>query len=95
MIKLIPVIVTTAALALSAAGAVAAKGGQADKKANEALPVPTQSQKAKENVNRNSGDDKLQGLDRARERMSEEGLEHSKSGDAQTKKQPKPKKNGK
>lgn len=93
MIKLIPIVFTAATLALSAAGAVAAKGGQADKKANEALPVPTQSQKAKENVNRNSGDDKSQGLDRARERMSEEGLEHSKSGDAKTKK--KPKKNGK
>lgn len=88
MIKSVQVIITALALALAATGAFAAKDGQPGKK--DALPVPSQSQK--ENLNRNSGDDKLQGLDRARERMSEEGLENAKSDEAQAKKKPKSKK---
>lgn len=78
--KSIRVLVPALVLALAAAGAFA------DKK---------ELQSQQQNINRNSGDDKQKGLDRARERMSEGGLEHSKASDVQSRKQPKPKKDGK
>ena len=91
MIK--PVAITALALALATGGALAAKGGKAAKPAADETAPPALSKQAKENPNRNN-DDKEKGLDRAQERMSEQGLEHSKSDEAQQahKKTKKPKK---
>ncbi len=84
MIKSISIWGTLLALALASTAVLAAKGGSSDRKDVGDLSVPVQSQRSKENLNRNSGDDKLQGLDRAQERMQDAGVQNSKSGDAQT-----------
>ena len=90
MIK--PITLAALALAVAAGGAYAAKGG---KKGTDSTTTPAISKK--ENLNRNSGEDKNKGLERAQERMSEQGLDHSQASAAQQihkkdKKDKKPKK---
>ncbi len=70
-------------LAVSSGFVVAAKG---DRPAREDKVAGEQ---ALENSNR--GDDKQKGLERSEERMSEQGLEHSKSREAHEKKDAKKK----
>lgn len=93
MYKSVQLAIGALALSLAAGGAWAAKGGKGAQKDD----APVMSQPGKENTNRNNGEDKKKGLDRAEERMSDQGLEHSKARDAKAKKKakskPKPKKN--
>lgn len=91
MNKSVQLAISALALSLAAGGAWAAKGGKGAQKDEP----PVMSQQGKENANRNNSEDKKKGLERAQERMSDQGLEHSKAGEAKAKKKvkkPKPKK---